>query len=93
MIITHYKYSLYFTTSFSLFQLFDRLRKEQPNVLNKVIPIYGDITLEELGISESDQVKYIFAVSSITQLMIVCIAISATSLQTCFDSLSLCCHS
>lgn len=37
-------------------KLFDRLRKEQPNVLNKVIPIYGDITLEELGISESDQV-------------------------------------
>lgn len=71
MIITHYKYSLLFTTSFSRFQLFDRLRKEQPNVLNKVIPIYGDITLEELGISESDQVKYISAVSSITQLMIV----------------------
>uniref|UniRef100_A0A336MZZ9 Fatty acyl-CoA reductase n=1 Tax=Culicoides sonorensis TaxID=179676 RepID=A0A336MZZ9_CULSO len=35
--------------------LFDRLRKEQPNVLNKVIPIFGDITLEELGISETDQ--------------------------------------
>lgn len=44
---------------FSLSQLFDRLRKEQPNVLNKVIPICGDITLEELGISETDQVTYL----------------------------------
>lgn len=35
--------------------LFDKLRKERPNDLNKIIPIHGDITSEELGISETDQ--------------------------------------
>ncbi|XP_055319042.1 putative fatty acyl-CoA reductase CG5065 [Sitodiplosis mosellana] len=35
--------------------LFDTIRKEKPNELNKVIPICGDITLHQLGISESDQ--------------------------------------
>lgn len=36
-------------------QLFDTIRKERPNDLNKVIPIGGDITSPELGISENDQ--------------------------------------
>jgi fatty acyl-CoA reductase len=36
--------------------LFDTLRKERPHELNKVIPICGDITAEQLGISENDQV-------------------------------------
>lgn len=35
--------------------LFDRLRKERPSELNKIIPILGDITEPELGISPSDQ--------------------------------------
>ena len=35
--------------------LFDKLRKERPNDLSKIIPIHGDITSEELGISEPDQ--------------------------------------
>lgn len=35
--------------------LFDKLRKERPNDLSKIIPIHGDITSEELGISEDDQ--------------------------------------
>lgn len=39
------------------FQLFDSVRKERPNDLNKVIPICGDITSPELGISENDQVR------------------------------------
>lgn len=38
-------------------QLFDTIRKERPNDLNKVIPICGDITAPELGISETDQVR------------------------------------
>lgn len=38
-------------------QLFDTIRNERPNDLNKVIPICGDITSPELGISESDQVS------------------------------------
>jgi fatty acyl-CoA reductase len=36
-------------------QLFDKLRKERPNDLSKIVPILGDITSEDLGISESDQ--------------------------------------
>lgn len=36
-------------------QLFDKLRRERPNDLSKIIPIRGDITSEELGISENDQ--------------------------------------
>ncbi|XP_061387369.1 putative fatty acyl-CoA reductase CG5065, partial [Musca vetustissima] len=35
--------------------LFEKLRREKPKDLSKVIPISGDITSEELGISESDQ--------------------------------------
>lgn len=35
--------------------LFDKLRKDRPNDLSKLIPINGDITADELGISESDQ--------------------------------------
>lgn len=36
--------------------LFDRIRNENPGNLKKVIPINGDITLNELGISEIDQI-------------------------------------
>ncbi|EDV37466.1 uncharacterized protein Dana_GF11398, isoform F [Drosophila ananassae] len=35
--------------------LFESLRREKPKELSKVIPISGDITSEELGISEKDQ--------------------------------------
>ncbi|KAH8253886.1 hypothetical protein KR032_007467 [Drosophila birchii] len=35
--------------------LFESLRQEKPKQLSKVIPISGDITSEELGISEKDQ--------------------------------------
>lgn len=35
--------------------LFDRLRKEHPSELNKIVPIPGDITEPELGISQADQ--------------------------------------
>lgn len=44
-----------FFFSFSTQQLFDTIRKEKPNELKKVTPINGDITLHQLGISESDQ--------------------------------------
>lgn len=36
-------------------QLFDKLRRDAPNELLKVIAVPGDITEHELGISESDQ--------------------------------------
>lgn len=38
-----------------ILQLFDRLRKEHPSELNKIVPIPGDITEPELGISQADQ--------------------------------------
>ncbi|KAH8291364.1 hypothetical protein KR054_010976 [Drosophila jambulina] len=40
--------------------LFESLRQEKPKELSKVIPISGDITSEELGISEKDQVRFFF---------------------------------
>jgi fatty acyl-CoA reductase len=35
--------------------LYDTLRTENPEILSKIIPIAGDITLPELGIAEDDQ--------------------------------------
>lgn len=35
-------------------KLFDRLRKEQPSALDKIVPIAGDVSEPQLGISESD---------------------------------------
>ncbi|XP_069702736.1 putative fatty acyl-CoA reductase CG5065 [Periplaneta americana] len=35
--------------------IFDWLRKEQPSALNKLVPIRGDVTCPELGISPADQ--------------------------------------
>ena len=36
------------------FQLFDHLRSTSPEVLKKLLPIQGDITLPGLGISTAD---------------------------------------
>ena len=44
-----------FHTKFLSQQLFETLRKERPQELNKIIPIVGDITEPELGISPPDQ--------------------------------------
>ncbi|XP_055691193.1 putative fatty acyl-CoA reductase CG5065 [Lutzomyia longipalpis] len=35
--------------------IFDKRRQEHPNSLNKLLPIYGDISLEVLGLSKDDQ--------------------------------------
>ncbi|XP_076239560.1 fatty acyl-CoA reductase 1 [Calliopsis andreniformis] len=35
--------------------LFEKLRRDSPQELNKVIPVAGDVTEHELGISEADQ--------------------------------------
>jgi len=35
--------------------LFDKLRSEQPWVLDKLVPIAGDITEPDLGLSEEDK--------------------------------------
>ncbi|EEB14253.1 male sterility domain-containing protein, putative [Pediculus humanus corporis] len=43
--------------------LFDKLRKERPAELHKIVPIMGDITEPELGISQSDQNLLIKTVS------------------------------
>lgn len=37
-----------------LFQVYDKLRKEQPNFHEKLVPVFGDITLPELGIKPED---------------------------------------
>jgi fatty acyl-CoA reductase len=31
------------------------LRKDRPEALNKVVPVFGDITLPEMGMSQADQ--------------------------------------
>lgn len=43
--------------------LFDRLRKEKPLQLNKIIPIFGDVTEPNLGINNADQTLLINSVS------------------------------
>jgi fatty acyl-CoA reductase len=49
-----------------LLQLFHRLRKEKPDVLNKVVPVHGDITLQDLGLTPEaksrlqDEVSVVF---------------------------------
>lgn len=45
---------------FFFYQLFDKIRQDKQQELSKVIPICGDITSEELGISESDQVRTLY---------------------------------
>ncbi|OAD61911.1 hypothetical protein WN48_07108 [Eufriesea mexicana] len=35
--------------------LFEKLRRDAPNELSKIVPVAGDVTEHELGISESDQ--------------------------------------
>lgn len=59
MYLYHIFFIIIFLFTLFSFQLFDKLRKERPLELNKVIPINGDITSDELGISESDQVNKI----------------------------------
>jgi len=43
--------------------LFETLRRERPHELNKIVPIQGDVTEPELGISASDQKLLISTVS------------------------------
>ena len=38
-----------------MFQLFDNIKATQPEVLKKVKPVKGDITMEGLGLSDSDE--------------------------------------
>ena len=50
------QWSLIFNPSIFVFlQLYETLRLENPEILSKIIPVAGDITLPELGISEEDQ--------------------------------------
>lgn len=44
-------------------QLFDKLRQDCPHELLKIVPVAGDITEPELGISEADQELLIRCVS------------------------------
>jgi len=38
-----------------LFQLYDKLREEQPSNFKKLIPVSGDISKENLGLSAADR--------------------------------------
>ncbi|PNF28234.1 hypothetical protein B7P43_G07537 [Cryptotermes secundus] len=46
--------------------LFHRLRNEKPDALNKLVPVHGDVTLEELGLTPEaktrlqDEVSVVF---------------------------------
>lgn len=44
-------------------QLFEKLRRDSPNELSKIIPVAGDVTEPELGISANDQDMLIRSVS------------------------------
>ncbi|XP_053994524.1 putative fatty acyl-CoA reductase CG5065 [Hylaeus volcanicus] len=52
-------------TNFNLlcWQLFEKLRRDSPHELLKIIPVAGDVTEHELGISETDQNTLIRCVS------------------------------
>lgn len=39
----------------TFFQLYETVKADNPDALKKIVPIAGDITLAELGISEEDQ--------------------------------------
>ena len=49
--------------SFSILQLFAKIRRDSPNDLQKIVPVAGDVTEPELGISEADQDLLIHCVS------------------------------
>ena len=62
-------FSCYFSRYFKkfkvilLWQLFEKLRRDSPGELTKIIPVVGDITEPELGISVDDQNMLIRSVS------------------------------
>ncbi len=37
-----------------LFQIFSKVKEQQPNIMEKVTAVRGDVTLPELGLSPSD---------------------------------------
>lgn len=38
-------------------QMFDNVRTEQPEMLQKIVPVKGDITMEGLGLSDEDEAR------------------------------------
>lgn len=49
----------YFTMlMYYVLQLFEKLRRDSPHELTKVIPVAGDVTEHELGISEADRSEH-----------------------------------
>lgn len=45
----------YETTVLFLLQIFDRIRSECPDVLNKIFPVKGDLGMPELGLQPEDK--------------------------------------
>lgn len=52
--VSRYKSNLNVCFFNGIFQLFDRLKQEQPDALEKLKCIYGDVTLLNLGLSDED---------------------------------------
>lgn len=46
-----------------ILQLFGKIRRDSPHDLTKIVPVAGDVTEPELGISEEDQNLLIHCVS------------------------------
>lgn len=46
-----------FLTCLWLLQLFDRIKESQPEVIQKVFAVKGDITMEGLGLSDEDEAR------------------------------------
>lgn len=55
-------------------QLYDRLKEEMPNFRKKVVPIIGDLNVENLGLSENDKNMLMREVIQIS-LILPCICI------------------
>lgn len=62
---------------FSLCQMFKRINEEKPEVLKKIVPVFGDITEENLGLSE-EQLAMVAKESDIVFHMAASLKLEAT---------------
>lgn len=60
------------------FQIYDKLRKEYPDFIEKIVIVEGDIGMLNLGISEEDRTKLTQEVSTYFFLFISFLHISTT---------------
>ena len=46
-----------------MLQVFDRIRTECPNVLNKIVSVHGDVSATDLGLSKEDKQRVVTEVN------------------------------